>query len=104
MAIKEMLRCGECGQRADADSMRWNQTKQINVCANCSAKQKPVKIEPRVKSQLVERAIRSENPEAEPKTKYRCDACSYTFTRGSSYDGKTCPYCGKRGTVQLVGE
>ncbi len=99
MAIKDMLRCGICGQRAQAESLKWDGRRQINMCANCMAKEKPAKPEPRVKSQIVERAIRSEKPETESKARYKCNACSYAFSRGSSYDGKTCPYCGKKGTV-----
>ncbi len=97
-----MLRCGMCGQRADADLMTFDKAKQVNLCTACRSR---TKTEPRVKSQLIKRAIKAdeENP-AEEKTKYKCESCGYLFSRGTSHDGKVCPYCGKRGTVRIRGD
>lgn len=100
MAIVEMLRCGMCGKREAADSMKYDSKKQLNICTDCYEKQKIGSAEPRVKSQLITRAVEAETGEKpeEEKKSYKCASCGYIFA--SSHFENVCPYCGKKGTVR----
>lgn len=32
---------------------------------------------------------------------YRCNSCGYDFSRNSTIKFLKCPYCGKKGTIEL---
>ena len=116
MTLDISPKCSKCGRNVDFEDLQALPGGKGFACKLCAGEtDSPVMNEKRTgfieapSANELRSAADDSAPEIDPiphtddnlfvEKEYVCDDCKYVFKRPPTYDVKTCPYCGKQGTV-----